>query len=131
MAGALYKLGNSLRVWPLLIGLPSPPYTRRNALVIETVGRKSGKLRRVPVGFLEESGRLIVVTEHGSESAWVRNALARDGRLRVFHEGRWSDARLRLVEGDPDQYLARMNRAHAALLRRHSTARGVAELTLA
>src|SRR6266545_7967447 len=75
----LRRIGNPLRMWPLLLGLPSPPYTRRNAIIVETIGRRSGKRRRLPVGFLEENGKLIVVAEDGLHSAWVRNALAREG----------------------------------------------------
>ena len=78
---ALPRIGNPLRMWPLRIGLPNPPYTRRNAIIVETIGRRSGKRRRAPVGFLKENGKLIVVAEDGLASPWVRNALARDGRV--------------------------------------------------
>ncbi|MGZ8667036.1 MAG: nitroreductase/quinone reductase family protein [Solirubrobacterales bacterium] len=114
---AVNRIGKPLRVWPLLAGLPSPPYTRRNGIVVETIGRRSGKRRRVPLGFLEEDGRLVVVAEGGMGSAWVRNALERDGRLRVFLRGRWRDAHLRERAGDPQDYLRRMNRVHAAFVR--------------
>ncbi|HEX6228448.1 MAG TPA: nitroreductase/quinone reductase family protein [Solirubrobacterales bacterium] len=110
-----------MRTWPLRIGLPSPPYRRSNAIIVETVGRRSGRRRRVPVGFLEEDGRLIVVAEDGMASSWVRNALARDGQMRVFLRGRWRTARLRPRPGDPEEYLARMGRVHAALVRRESS----------
>jgi len=56
-------------MWSLRLGLPSPPYTRRNAIIIETIGRRSGKRRRVPVGFLKEDGKLIVVAEDGLASS--------------------------------------------------------------
>ena len=52
-------------MWSLLLGLPSPPYTRRNAIIIETIGRKSGQRYRIPVGFLEDNGKLIVISEDG------------------------------------------------------------------
>src|SRR3954468_6175352 len=91
----LRGVGNPLRMWSLQRGLPSPPYTRRNAIIIETIGRRSGERRRLPVGFLEENAKLIVVAEDGGHSAWVMNALARDGHLRVFLHGEWRDARLR------------------------------------
>jgi uncharacterized protein YacL len=45
----------------LLAGIPRPPYTRANALIVETVGRRSGKRRRIPVGYLDDGGRIIVV----------------------------------------------------------------------
>src|SRR3954468_15375398 len=66
----LRGVGNPLRMWSLMAGLPSPPYTRRNAIIVETIGRRSGKRRRLPVGFLEEDdGRLIVVVEDGLRAA--------------------------------------------------------------
>jgi deazaflavin-dependent oxidoreductase (nitroreductase family) len=108
-------------MWPLLVGLPSPPYTRRNAIIVETIGRRSGKRYRIPVGFLEETGTLIVVAEDGLHSSWVRNAAARDGHLRVFLRGRWRDARLEPLAGDPEPYLRRMNKVHAAFVRTESS----------
>jgi deazaflavin-dependent oxidoreductase (nitroreductase family) len=126
---ALRRIGNPLRMWPLLIGLPSPPYTRRNAIIVETIGRRSGQRRRLPVGYLEENGKLIVVVEDGLRASWVRNALARDGHLRVFLHGRWCDARLQPRPGDPEQYLRRMNRAHAAFVRTESSVPALVEIT--
>jgi deazaflavin-dependent oxidoreductase (nitroreductase family) len=123
------RLGSPLRVWPLRIGLPSPPYTRRNAIIVETIGRRSGKRRRVPVGFLQEGEKLIVVAEDGRATAWVRNALEREGNLRIFFRGGWRNARLQLREGDPEAYLSRMNAAHAALVRMHSSVPELVEIT--
>jgi deazaflavin-dependent oxidoreductase (nitroreductase family) len=125
----LRRVGNPVRLRSLLIGLPSPPYTRRNAIIIETVGRRSGKRYRIPVGFLGEDDRLIVVAEDGLRSSWVRNALARDGQLRVFLHGRWRDATLRARPGDPEPYLRRMNRVHAAFVRTESSDPAVIEIT--
>jgi deazaflavin-dependent oxidoreductase (nitroreductase family) len=126
---AARRLGNPLRMWPLRVGLPSPPYNRGNAIIVETIGRRSGKRRRVPVGFLEEDGKLIVVAEDGLATAWVRNALDRDGRLRVFFRGKWCDARLEPRPGDPEAYLRRMNKAHAAFVRMESSVPALIEIT--
>ena len=128
--GLIGRVANGVTVWGILLGIPRPPYTRNVGMVIETVGRKSGKRRRLPVGYIEEDGRLIVVVEDGARADWVRNALARDGRLRIHLRGRWRDARLRLIEGDPEAYLQRMNKIHAYFVRRHSSASGVAEITV-
>jgi deazaflavin-dependent oxidoreductase (nitroreductase family) len=116
-------------MWPLRLGLPSPPYTRRNAIIVETIGRRSGKRRRVPVGFLEENGKLIVVAEDGLATAWVRNALDRDGCLRVFLHGEWRDARLKPRPGEPETYLRRMNKTHAAFVRMESSVPELIEIT--
>jgi deazaflavin-dependent oxidoreductase (nitroreductase family) len=118
---AARRLGNPLRMWSLRVGLPSPPYTRRNAIIVETIGRRSGKRRRVPVGFLEEDGKLIVVAEDGLSTSWVRNALDVEGRLRVFFRGNWRDARLEPRSGDPEVYLRRMSKTHAAFVRMESS----------
>lgn len=126
---AARRLGNPLRMWPLRLGLPSPPYTRRNAIIVETIGRRSGRRRRVPVGFLEENGGLIVVAEDGLRTSWVRNALDRDGRLRVFFRGKWRDAHLTPRPGDPEIYLRRMNKAHAAFVRMGSSVPTLVEIT--
>lgn len=121
--------GNPLRMWSLRLGLPSPPYTRRNAIIVETIGRRSGKRRRVPVGFLQENGKLIVVAEDGLTTSWVRNALDAEGRLRVFLRGNWREARLAPRSGDPEVYLRRMNKAHAAFVRMESSTPGLIEIT--
>jgi deazaflavin-dependent oxidoreductase (nitroreductase family) len=126
---AVLATANALTMWAIQAGIPRPPYTRRNAIVVETIGRRSGKLRRVPVGYLEERGKLMVVVEDGLRAHWVRNALAHDGRLRIHLRGRWRPARLRAVEGDPETYLRQMNTLHAALVRRHSTIPAVVEIT--
>ncbi len=124
----LRKIGNPVRMWSLLHGLPSPPYTRRNAIIIETIGRKSGQRYRIPVGFLEENGKLIVISEDGPRASWVKNAQAKDGQLRVFLHGRWREARLQLGMGDPESYLRRMNRVHAAFVHTESSAPSVIEI---
>jgi deazaflavin-dependent oxidoreductase (nitroreductase family) len=128
--GPIGKAANALTIWAIQLGIPRPPYTRSNAIIVETVGRKSGKRRRIPVGYIEEDSKLIVVVEDGAWADWVRNALAREGRLRVHLRGKWRDARLRLFEGDPESYLQRMNKIHAHFVRAHSSTPGVAEITL-
>lgn len=123
------RLANAVTKFALVMGIPRPPYTRRNAIIIETVGRKSGEARRIPVGFLEDGGRLIVVVEDGTRAQWVRNALANDGRLRIHHHGAWRPARLRVLEdADPEVFLRRMNRVHAGFVRNESTTPGVVEI---
>jgi len=116
-------------MWPLRLGLPSPPYTRRNAIIVETIGRRSGKRRRMPVGFLEQDGKLIVVAEDGSRAAWVQNALAEDGHLRIFFHGNWRGARMQLRPGDPEDYLRRMNAVHAKFVRMGSSVLELVEIT--
>ena len=122
------RIANAVTKLALLVGIPRPPYTRENALIVETVGHRSGKRRRIPVGYLDDGGRIIVVVEDGSRAHWVRNALANDGRLRIHLRGAWRPARLRILDADPESYLRRMNRVHAAFVRVESSTPGVVEI---
>ena len=122
------RIANAVTKLSLLIGIPRPPYTRENALIVETVGRRSGKRRRIPVGYLDDGGRIIVVVEDGSHAQWVRNALENDNRLRIHLRGAWRPARLRILDADPESYLSRMNRVHAAFVRVESTTPAVVEI---
>jgi deazaflavin-dependent oxidoreductase (nitroreductase family) len=125
---ALVRFANAVTILALRAGIPRPPYTRRNALIVETVGRRSGQRHRIPVGYLEEGGRIIVVVENGPHAQWMRNALASDNRLRIHYRGSWREARLRLLDADPEPYLRRMNPVHAAFVRMESTAPAVVEI---
>jgi hypothetical protein len=46
MANVFRKIGNGSLMLALRLGLPAPPYTRRNAVILETVGRTSGRVRQ-------------------------------------------------------------------------------------
>jgi deazaflavin-dependent oxidoreductase (nitroreductase family) len=122
------RIANAVTNLALLAGLPRPPYTRENALIVETVGRRSGKRRRIPVGYLDDGGRIIVVVEDGPRAHWVRNAIANDDRLRIHLRGVWRPARLRILDTDPESYLRRMGRVHAAFVRMESSTPGVVEI---
>ena len=122
------RIANEITKLALLAGIPRPPYTRENALIVETLGRRSGKRRRIPVGYLDDGGRIIVVVEEGARAQWVRNALANGARLRIYFRGAWHEARLRILDADPESYLRRMNRVHAAFVRLESTTPAVVEI---
>jgi deazaflavin-dependent oxidoreductase (nitroreductase family) len=59
------------------IGIAPPGYA-----LLETMGRKSGKPRRTPVGDARVGKRLWIVAEHGMKAGYVRN-LVRHPRVRV------------------------------------------------
>jgi deazaflavin-dependent oxidoreductase (nitroreductase family) len=122
------RVANAITMLALRAGIPRPPYTRGNALVVETVGHRSGKTRRVPVGYLDDGGHIIVVVEDGLRAHWVRNAVANDGRLRIHLRGAWRPARLRILDADPESFLRRMNRVHAAFVRLESSTPVVVEI---
>ena len=125
---AVVRIANGVTNLALIYGIPRPPYNRGNALIVETIGRRSGKRRRIPVGYLDDGGRIIVVVEDGSSADWVRNALADGGRLRIHFRGAWRSARLQVLDTDPEPYLKRMNRVHAAFVRNEASTPGVVEL---
>jgi deazaflavin-dependent oxidoreductase (nitroreductase family) len=52
----------------LAVGLPLPGYA-----LLETKGRKTGKLRRTPVGDGRIGNQFWLVAEHGTKAGYVRN----------------------------------------------------------
>jgi len=86
LPGFVVRAANAVTTFALIAGIPRPPYTRNNALVAETIGRRTGE------------------------------------------RGRWREARLRMLEDDPEAYLARMNRVHAGFVRREASTPSVVEL---
>jgi len=61
----------------LTIGLVPPGYA-----MLETTGRKSGKLRRTPVGHGLVGSQFWIVSEHGNRAGYIRNILS-DPHVRV------------------------------------------------
>jgi deazaflavin-dependent oxidoreductase (nitroreductase family) len=77
-------------------GVPLP-----GLAIIETVGRKSGRPRRTPVGKAVDGDTLWIVAEHGRKAGYVRNIEA-DPRVRVKLGLRWRRGIARpLPEDDP------------------------------
>lgn len=65
----------------------------RSALVVEleTIGRKSGEPRRVPLTGSADDGGLWVISQHGHRAGWAHNISA-EPRVRVKVDGRWRTA---------------------------------------
>jgi deazaflavin-dependent oxidoreductase (nitroreductase family) len=79
--------------------------------ILETRGRKSGKMRRVPVGNGRKGDSFWIIAEHGMRANYVRN-IARDPQVRVRLRIGW---RYRWVTGvatvlPEDDALARQRR---------------------
>src|SRR5438270_594822 len=76
---------------PLMRGLFRLGITPPGHTLIETVGRKTGLTRRLPVACHREGDTVWIIAQHGYKAGWVRNLQARPGvRLRVrkrWHEG--------------------------------------------
>lgn len=71
------------RMWAAVFGTG---LIGRRWIALEVVGRRSGKLRRLPLGMSRHEGRWYLVSMLG-ECEWVRNVRAADGRA-VIRRGR-------------------------------------------
>jgi deazaflavin-dependent oxidoreductase (nitroreductase family) len=89
-AGARYFWNPLMR---LIAGRPGAP------ALLETLGRKSGRLRTTPVGNGLEGDTFWVIAEHGRHSAWVRNIVA-NPRVRVKVNGAWRSGVACLMPND-------------------------------
>ena len=87
------KVFNRLVLAATRAGLPTP-----GVVVLETIGRRSGEPRRVPVSRLLEGDTLWIVTEHGRKAAYVRNIEA-NPRVRVRAGRRWRTGTAQLGSG--------------------------------
>jgi deazaflavin-dependent oxidoreductase (nitroreductase family) len=67
-------------------GFGSPRLAPNGFIVLETVGRKSGELRRSPLAATRIGRHMIVATFRGDRSQWVRNLVAQP-RTRYWTRG--------------------------------------------
>src|SRR5215467_2169419 len=71
-----YVLNSPIKL-AIAIGLPLPGYA-----ILETIGRKSRKPRRTPVGDGHIGNQFWLVAEHGMKAGYVRN-IERDPHVRL------------------------------------------------
>ena len=77
--------------------------------VIETTGRRTGKVRQTPVGGRLRRNVFWTVAGDGRYSGWVRNIEA-TSRVRVRVHGRWRHGVAEVLPGDnPRRRLLRLN----------------------
>lgn len=80
------------------LGIVPPGYA-----LLETIGRKTGKPRRTPVGNARIGDRFWIVVEHGMKAGYVRN-IARNPRVRLkLRDGlraRWYTGTARVLSDD-------------------------------
>ena len=74
-------------------------------LYLTTIGRVSGRPRRIEVWFTRHAGRYYLVAEHGLRSQWVQNLLA-DPAVRVRVGARSLRGRARVVDRRAESALA-------------------------
>lgn len=90
--------------------------------ILETRGRKSGKLRRTPVGDGLVGDTFWIVAEHGRRAGYVRN-IAADPRVRVLVGRRWRSGEAHLMpDDDPRDRQRQLGRTlNAAMVRTMGT----------
>ena len=72
-------------------------------VIVETTGRKSGKVRRVPLGSGPKDGNgMLLFAVHGRHAAWVLNAEANPS-VRLRHLGKWRSGTATVSPFDADQ----------------------------
>ena len=85
--------------------------------LLETRGRRTGRLRRNPVGLAVDGDSAWLVAEHGRRAAYVLNIEA-DPHVRVLWRRRWRTGVAHAVpEDDPIARLRTLPRIHAASVR--------------
>lgn len=85
--------------------------------VVETIGRRSGRPRRTPVGGRREGSTFWLVSEFGRQSQYVRNIEA-NPRVRVQLRGRWhAGTAVLLDDDDPRARLRRLPRLSGLVVR--------------
>jgi deazaflavin-dependent oxidoreductase (nitroreductase family) len=94
----------------------------RGWAVLETIGRKSGRPRRTPVGNGLDGDTFWIVAEHGRRASYVRNIEA-NPRVRVNVRGRWRSGTAQVMpDDDPRARQRRMGRRlNAAAVRAMGT----------
>ncbi len=92
-----FRALNSVVIPLLDRGFANPPPVGVGAVVVETTGRSSGRLRRVPL-LSARLGDKVVVSTVRSGSHWFAN-LEADRAARVHLAGRARDARASLQRG--------------------------------
>jgi deazaflavin-dependent oxidoreductase (nitroreductase family) len=104
MAGRMLRLFNPLTRRFISVGLP----TGAPNVLLTMRGRRSGKIRTVPIGMLEFDGRSFVQASYG-EIGWVANLRA-DGEATVTHPGGRRVA-VQAIELSPEEAGAVLRRA--------------------
>lgn len=114
VADALHRLIN-----PLVKRMPGQ-------VVLETIGRRTGEPRRVPVGGKVVDGAFWFVSGDGHRAAYVRNIEA-NPKVRVRLGGAWRTGTANLLpDDDPYARLAELPAGNSRIVRRL----GIAPLTV-
>jgi deazaflavin-dependent oxidoreductase (nitroreductase family) len=107
---------------PLVRNLDRVGLLPRGTAILETIGRKSGRPRRTPVGNGLEGDTFWLVSEYGYASGYVRNIQA-NPRVRVKVGRRWRSGTAHVLpDEDPLERQTKMwNKRNASAVRRFGT----------
>lgn len=83
------------------------------ATELETIGRKTGRLRRVPVAAAFDEAGAWLISQHGTRSGWAANISA-DPQMRIREGDRWRTGTAQLVPDDDVDARARTFASHPA-----------------
>lgn len=90
--------------------------------LLETVGRKTGAVRRTVVGVHVAGPTVWIVAEQGRHAGYVANLRA-NPRVRLRLQRGWQEGHAQIVpDDDPQRRLDQFGRGHAAAVRRFGTA---------
>ncbi len=85
--------------------------------LLETIGRKSGRPWRNPVGNGLDGNTFWIVAEHGHQAGYVKN-IKSNPRVRLRVEGRWRNGTAHILEEDDARARQRsLRRVNAAFVR--------------
>ena len=84
---------------PLMRGLFRVGITPPGMALVETIGRRSGAVRRTPIICTAEGDTLWLIAQHGSHAGWVRNFQERP-EVRVRRGRRWRRGTAELLPDD-------------------------------
>ena len=83
------------------------------ATELETIGRRTGRLRRVPVAAAFDDTGAWLISQHGTRSGWTANITA-DPHVRIREGERWRTGTAQLVPDDDVDARARTFASHPA-----------------
>jgi deazaflavin-dependent oxidoreductase (nitroreductase family) len=91
-------------------------FAPRTYALLETTGRRSGVVRRTPVGHRVDGDAVWIVAEHGARAGYVRN-IRSNPRVRIKLRDGWRAGTANVLEDDdPQARLRRMRRRFNAIV---------------
>ncbi len=84
---------------PMMRGLFKLGITPPGMALVETIGRRSGAVRRTPVAYTPDGETLWLIAQHGEHAGWVRNFQS-SPQVRVRLGRRWRTGTAELLPDD-------------------------------